>query len=479
MAHEHGRHRIAAQGMVVMMKTWFTESVIGLDIIESGATAVQVTSSGLFGRETFAVDRIRHRSRGTGETDIDLAAGVLSDFPSGVPVVPVAHPGICDLIPAGQKKTCDLETLRDTLKPLVEHGGTVWLDNDGTVVADTGAVKRIINAVNHLGTVKTTCPGAVSLLQSLSSIQSLSETPHSFVIHANPPGFTLVALTGGTVRYCRTVYCAVHDLPDAVDTGFRTVHKAITGWTPSVITCMGSPADIAAVSSCVTRIPVVEWSPPPSVTISLSDKMKKDPATIAGRDADSGGAFPPGWAAAAGAAIAWMIRGRQSLLTDAVDRTTGGGIPVTRRSVLLLRSACLFLLMGILGWMTVILMFETDMSRLLEASVDRLSAAQTAADLPGVSLLPSSLNGLRNHTYLSFIADKAAHYELELTDVHVTLNRIDIQGFGGDIAGINGFSRELSRHFSGNEAVVLSPVTHRGLSERLVFRQEIVWRDAR
>lgn len=479
MAQEHGCHRVAAQGMVVMMKTWFTESVIGLDITESGATAVQVTSSGLFGPDMFAVDRIRHRSHGTGEADIDLAAGILNDFSSGVPVVLVAHPGICDISPAGQVNTHDLETLRDTLKPLVEHGGNVWFGNDGTVIADTGAVKRIINAVNHQGTVKTTCPGAVSLLQSLSSIQSLSETPHSFVIHANPPGFTLVALTGGTVRYCRTVYCTVRDLQDAVDAGFHTVRKLIPGWTASVITCMGSPADIAAVSSCVTRIPVVEWSPPPSVTISVSDKMKNDPATITSGNAVSGGAFPPAWAAAAGAAIAWMIRGRQSLLTDAVDRTTGGGIPVTRRSVLLLRSACLFLLMGILGWMTVILTFETGMSRLLEASVDRLSAAQTSADLPGVSPLPLSLNGMRNHAHLSFIADKAAHYELELTDVHVTLNRIDIQGFGGDIAGINGFSRELSRHFSGNEAVVLSPVTHRGLSERLVFRQEITWRDIR
>ena len=136
-----------------MIKTWFTESAIGLDITDSGITAVSMSSSGLFGPERFVVDNIYHFARRPNETDADLLNRIAKQFPSKTPIIPVAYPAVCSKTKTNTVTAETVNHFHDAIKPLIETGGHTWFDIDNILAADTGDVKRTIHAINHLKTI--------------------------------------------------------------------------------------------------------------------------------------------------------------------------------------------------------------------------------------------------------------------------------------------------------------------------------------
>ena len=461
-----------------MIKTWFTESAIGLDITDSGITAVSMSSSGLFGPERFVVDNIYHFARRPNETDADLLNRIAKQFPSKTPIIPVAYPAVCSKTKTNTVTAETVNHFHDAIKPLIETGGHTWFDIDNILAADTGDVKRTIHAINHLKTIDAACPGAVSLLQSLTALQSTAKNSDAFYIHARPPAYTLAALIDGTVYYCRTVYCRAGDLPTAIDAAFKVLDTTYPGWSPSSIVWIGSSQDLPLITQQLPKISVDEWSPPSTLSAKPNGNDKK--LSAINDTAPNNAELPPShWAVAAGAAIAWMTKGTKSLLKDMHDRSTGGGVSVTRRSALLVRSAGLFCLLSLLTWLTAIMMTETSTVRQLKVAAQETSLEQPKVELPGITHHPLSIDGYRNHTHLSVIAESAGRYGLILNDIKVVHNRIDIQGLGSDLAGINGFSRDLTRYFADKGATVRSPVTHRDLSDQPAFQLEIVWGEPR
>ncbi|MGB3976906.1 MAG: hypothetical protein WBM02_05425 [bacterium] len=462
-----------------MIKTWFTESAAGVDITDYGITAVSISSSGLFGSERFVIDNIYHLARKPGETDTDLLTQIINYLHPKTPIVPVAFPAVCIKSKSNTTSAETVTTFQDTIKPLIEIGGRAWLDIDDILTADTGDVKRTIHTINHLNPIGALCPGAVSLLESLACLHSIAKTPDAFYIHARSSAYTLAAIINRTVHYCRTLYCSAADLPTVIDAAFKFLEVTHPGWLPTEIIWTGRSENLPLIAQQLPKIPVVEWSP--SSTLSAGSTGNDKEPSVTKNPAPNNTELPPShWGAAAGAAIAWMTKGTKSLLKDTHDRSTGGGVSITRRSALLVRSSASLFLLCLLAWLTAMVMTETSTVRQLKAAVRETALEQPQALLPGIKHFPpSSIEGYRNHTHLSAVAESAVRYGLIVNDVKVTQDRIDIQGLGPDLAGINGFSRDLARYFADKGATVGSPVTHRDLSDQPAFQLEIVWGEPR
>lgn len=429
-----------------MTWTWFTECAIGLDLNERLAVAVLVTSSTLIGPIRFDIRQIESVSRQDDNDDDALIRMILSRFPPGYPVICVSRGLVSQVIGSnrersrggtftvGNRATSSNVTglpsdLADTLKPIRDAGGDIMRNRAGLITADLGATRKRIAAINTLPDHVESCPGSVSEIDAIAAMTDLANSGLRLIITSDSARCTWIAADGDRVPACRTgIPELLHDFEEHA---IEDVRRLFPDRTPSLIREL------------------------------------------------------PEMARPAGAAIAWLRTGADCLLQPVGDagQSPPDAFPVTpvvRRSALLVRSTVLVFLFCILG-----IGFNLTMSKYGEIDAlhhqaeTSLHTAGEAIRLPGIAVNPSGIDGLYCHLYLADIAEAVSATGVSLNDIRLTINRMDIQGYGDDITGIDTFSHRLVESLGDHGAAVQSPVTTRDSAGRLQFRVAAIWGDAR
>ncbi len=479
-----------------MKQTWFTECAIGLNVDDSAATAVLVTSATLAGSPRYVVRKVETLERTPDQSDADLVQMVLAKFPPSYPVIVVSHPLLSHCFvdrsqpgnqsklrnqsrpgdhsqPGNQSRRGEPSKLGDALKPIGSAGGDIWRQEAGVLTADMGATRALITTVNAITGRRPSCPGAVSAIAAVPEIVLPPGPEHHFVIVAESPRYTVLAMDGGNIVFCRTFLAQsdAQSLTATIEEVLKTLHNRRPDWKPVAITWVGLAPDKKLIEVLSRMLPVKPWSAlPERLTVSEQTPVPGDvPWSI---DVIQ----------AAGAATSWIGQGRKALLLRADEAGnglpgSGGGARVVRRGALLIRSACLVFLASVLMLIGVMSHIEARMVDGLQQSSGNAAdrAARTAAGLPGITVLPSRADGFRNHRHLARIAEAAVRTSVTIDDVRVGVNRLEIQGFAADMAAIDAFSRESAEYFRTFGASVQPPVSSRDTTNRLRFRTEILW----
>jgi hypothetical protein len=455
------------------MSSWFTESAIGLDITSKYAIAVYLTTSGQLSGDGYIIRKINHKPRSPGQSDETLIHNVLDGLPEGIPVIPVVYPATTGLIQPESTSSDQDSNIPDWVTPILNAKCDFWNDSDNGFITDTGHTRDVIRILNQSGTINAGCPGAVSVVRSISSLVSLSGCSDTLVVIPNPPAYTLVAFVRGSTDLRRTVYCQPETLRVYVKTIIQDVTRRHSEWMASIIAVFGDCPD-KNISEHLSRLTMSAFRIPDRIMpfdkrYPAFTRLSNEHGSMDESGSKTGSAD---WLPAAGAAISWIRHGKHALLTQTQDT---GAVKVIHRSSLLLQAAILVFLLSVSAGLAPLLMQEKNTRDSIRQQIETETVIPDIRSLPAIPHLPASPGQVRNHRHLSAIARYTQTHELVINDVRVTMDRIVVRGFGDNIASINAFNNALLNHFADSGAVVASPITTRDASGRLAFRQEIVW----
>ncbi len=455
------------------MSSWFTEPAIGLEITDKHAIAVYLTTSGLLSGDRYVIRKINRTLRSPGQSDETLIQNVLDGLPEGIPVIPVVYPATTGLIQSESAESVRDSNFPDWIKPILDAKGDFWNDKHNGFITDTGYTRDVIRILNKSSTIRACCPGAVSVVQSVSSLATLSGVSDTLVVIANPPAYTLFALVRGKIDLRRTVYCQPEILPVFITRIIQAVTVRHSEWMISSLAVLGDyPGKI--VSEHLPRLTMSAFRIPDRIVPFDKQGMgfNQHPNEHGSKNDLEAKTFSADWLPAAGAAISWIRLGKHALLTQQQDT---GAVKVIHRSSLLLHAAILVFLLSMTAGLAPLLMQEHTTRDSITKQIETETVIPDIRSVPAITHLPASPGQLRNHRHLSAIAQYTQTHDLVINDVRVTMDRIIVRGFGDNIASINAFNNAILKHFADSGAVVASPVTTRDASGRLTFRQEIVW----